>query len=50
MIRLDFHPNFDREGGGMNSTNEHDLRAIEVGAWPNSMLFGLFLFILFFFI
>jgi hypothetical protein len=50
MIRLDFHANFNREGGWMNSTNEQDLRAIEVGTWLNSILFGCFLFMLFVFI
>jgi len=39
MIRLDFHTNFNREGGKINSANERGFRTIEVGTGPNNMLF-----------
>jgi len=39
MIRLDFHTNFNREGGEINSANERGLRTIEVGTGLNNMLF-----------
>ena len=39
MIKLDFHTNFNREGGQINSANERGLRTIEVGTGLSSMLF-----------
>ena len=39
MIRLDFHINFKREGGEMNSAKERGLRTMEAGTGPNNMLF-----------
>jgi hypothetical protein len=39
MIKLDFHTNFDREGGEINPANGRGLRTIKVGTGPNNMLF-----------
>lgn len=47
-MRLDFHTNFNREGGEMNYANEYGLPAIEVRTGLNRMFLRCFVFILFF--